>query len=295
MAKQTTKRCHWVSQAYLRPFAADPETRSKIWRLSKTAGDAELKPIEKVAVNFHLYAPKGRDGVRDDALEKKLSGLETWFGSPVWRALCTDFVDLAWEPLRKMVALLAATTYLRNPRQLELTKQIHGRLVELYNRRPTPPEKVWINGKVFDVDPSDWPEYRDATDEDVKRHWNAEVGEAGWFASELLKMRWAMLCSDVPVFITCDNPVMLQHPSLRFRGLGDPETMVTFPISPTRLLMLDLRHGEPDGRYYPLRFDPASLNGLTWRNAIDHMFSPWHPDLVCAAMLADAERMGLAV
>lgn len=46
MAKQTTKRCHWVSQSYLRTFAADPDTRQKIWRFSKNEGAPELKPIE---------------------------------------------------------------------------------------------------------------------------------------------------------------------------------------------------------------------------------------------------------
>src|ERR1700730_11472946 len=38
--KQTTKRCHWVSQSYLRTFATDPDTRRKIWRFSKNGGRA---------------------------------------------------------------------------------------------------------------------------------------------------------------------------------------------------------------------------------------------------------------
>ena len=55
-----------------------------------------------------------------------------------------------------------------------------------------------------------------------------------------------------------------------------------FPLSPTRMLLMDHRHSEPDGAFYPLRHDPAADNGLTWRNAIDHMFSPRHPHQVCA-------------
>ena len=84
MAKQTTKRCHLVPQSYLRTFAATPDTRQKIWRFSKTGGNPELKPIEKVAVKFHLYAPKGFDGRRDDWLEKKLAHLETWFSTSAY-------------------------------------------------------------------------------------------------------------------------------------------------------------------------------------------------------------------
>lgn len=77
MAKQVTKRCHWVAQSYLKAFAAD-EGRQRIWRFSRNDGEPELKRIDKVAVKFHLYAPLNADGRRDDALEKKLAELESF-------------------------------------------------------------------------------------------------------------------------------------------------------------------------------------------------------------------------
>jgi Protein of unknown function (DUF4238) len=126
----------------------------------------------------------------------------------------------------------------------------------------------------------------------LKRAWGEHVSTAGWLAEMLMKMRWAVVFSEEPVFITSDNPVMIMHPSLKFRGLKNPETTVSFPLSPTRILFMDNRHGEPDSQYYPLRQDPGSLNGLIWRNAIEHMFAPRHPDIICADILADAERMG---
>jgi hypothetical protein len=43
------KRNHWVSQSYLRSFAADADKRQKTWRFSKDNGEPELKPIAKVA------------------------------------------------------------------------------------------------------------------------------------------------------------------------------------------------------------------------------------------------------
>ena len=108
-----------TTQVYLRAFAADPN-RLKIWRFSKEAGEADLKGIEKVAVRFHLYVPRDSSGRRDDAFEKMLADLEQWFESPVWRVLRDDMLDLSgllpvswtprkgvWEPLRKMVSLLA--------------------------------------------------------------------------------------------------------------------------------------------------------------------------------------------
>jgi hypothetical protein len=106
MPKQRiTKRCHWLSQSYLSAFAADA-AGEKIWRYGKNEGEPELKPIENVAVRFHLYAPRKADGRRDDAVERKLSHLEQWFGHPIWKVLCEAETDLTWEPVRKMLALI---------------------------------------------------------------------------------------------------------------------------------------------------------------------------------------------
>jgi hypothetical protein len=61
---QKQKRNHWMPQAYLRSFAADPAAQQKIWTLSKDAGPSTFKPIKKVAVRFYLYAPRRADGNR---------------------------------------------------------------------------------------------------------------------------------------------------------------------------------------------------------------------------------------
>lgn len=291
MAWQITRRCHWVSQSYLRAFAAD-DTRQKIWRFSKNQGEPELKPIRKVAVRHHLYAPMNGDGKRNDAVEKKLSDLERWFGEPIWEKVCNDFPDYSWEPLRKMVSLLVATTFARNPLRFELWKQMHERLRGIASDRDGPPTHITINGIRHEVDLSDWPQFKAAGEEDMKAAWNDYVAGAGDIAPTLLKMRWAVLFSEQPVFITSDNPVTIDHPSMQQKGLNDPETVVSFPLSPTRILMMDNRHSEPDSQYYPIRFDPAATNLLTWRNSIEHMFSRRHPDEVCREMVEDAERQG---
>jgi hypothetical protein len=290
MRQQVTKKCHWVSQSYLKAFAADPEGK-KIWRLGRTSGEPELKSIEKVAVRFHLYAPMQGGGTRNDSLERKLADLEKWFGEPIWAALCNQDIDLDWPPIRKMLALIVATTYVRNPVQFEKWKQMHRRFVEAFDGDGPLPDSMTIGGVRRKVDHSDWPAFRDADDENMKAAWNDYVGSAGDMAPLLLKMRMVMLVAEKPVFITSDNPVSVTHPSLQFRGLKDPESMISFPISPTRMLVLDNRHGEPDGVYYPLKDDNASAdNFLTWRNALEHMFSPRHPDEVCAEIVANEER-----
>jgi hypothetical protein len=291
MAKQITKRCHWVAQSYLKAFAADAG-KQRIWRLSRNEGDPELKRIDKVAVKFHLYAPLGSEGRRDDALEKKLADLENWFGDPVWQAVCTNYPDFSWEPLRKMVALLAAVTWLRTPRQFEFWKNMHRQFASFFGQHDSLPDIVEINGRRVNLDHSSWPAYRDATEEHMKQAWNDWLGQSAEIAKMFMEMRWAILVSDKPAFITSDNPVLVGDTLGPHRGLKHPETMVTFPLSPTRVLMMDNRHSEPDAQFYPLKHDAAATNMLIWRNAIEHMFSPRNPDEVCAEMIADPQRMG---
>lgn len=293
MAKQVTRRCHWVAQSYLKAFAADPGGK-RIWRFSRNEGDPELKRIDKVAVKFHLYAPRGADGSRNDAMERQLADLENWFGGPVWQAVCTDYPDFAWEPLRKMVALLAAVSWLRTPLQFEQWKTFHQQMRDFYLQSDSLRDRVFVGDRRIELDHTSWPAYRDATEEDMKRDWNDWLGYAGVIARLFIKMRWAVLASDTRVFITSDNPVLVGDTIGPFRGLNHPETMVTFPLSPTRVLIMDNRHNEPDAQFYSLKHDPASTNMLIWRNAIEHMFSPRDPHEVCAEMIADAERMGFA-
>lgn len=291
---QLTKRCHWVPQAYLRAFAADAQRR-KIWRFSKDAGDPELKPLDKVAVSFYLYVPRDPNtGLRDDSFEKKLSELEQWFASPVWRALQSEILDLSWDPLRKMVSLLVATMMLRNPRHFELYKQLHRQMCNEIEEHREIPHSLLHQGRTYRVDPMSWPAYRDATEDDLKRNWIEDINGAARYASLLMRMRWSMQFACDPVFITSDAPVTFVHPSLRFRGINDPETSVLFPISPTRLLCFDHLMHEPHNQYYPLQGNGAAQNLLLWRNSIRHMFSHRHTDEVCADMVAEKDALRAA-
>ena len=144
-----------MPQAYLKAFATDITNRSRVWRLSKEKGDPELKRIDKVAVRFHLYVPRDKFGRRDDTLERKLGQLERWFKHPIWSALCNDMVDLEWQPIRKMVALLTAVMFLRNPLAFEQTKRVHRQLVDFYTNSHGLPSEVEIDGNVYRIDARD--------------------------------------------------------------------------------------------------------------------------------------------
>jgi hypothetical protein len=289
--QQKKKRNHWVPQSYLRHFAADADRR-KIWVFKRESVDEpELKPINKVATGFYLYAPRGPNG-RDYSFEDKLASLEQMFGGAFWNSVTTDTVDLCDNTVRKALSLLVAVMYLRNPSHLEQMRALHQQMVGFYSQFPELPNAVEIAGKTYELDKDSWPSYSNADEDDIKRMWLDNVGSATWLAELLMSMRWAVLLSEEPVFVTTDNPVVTLHPSLKFRGIKNAETSVVFPLSPTRVLHIDNRMSEPDGQYYPLRGSAGSLNGLLWRYAINAMFSPRHTDQVCAEICADAEQNG---
>ena len=291
-SRQVTKRCHWVPQAYLREFAAD-EGRRKIWRFSKHAGDSEIKPIEKVAMRHHLYVPKdSKTGARDDSFEQKLSKLEHWFADPAWKTLQTEFVDLGWSELRKLISLVISVMYLRTPLHYEYVRNFHRNMVTTVAELGHVPTSFLVAGKKIEVDPESWPSYRDASEDDLKRLWISQMSGATEYAEMLINMRWSMIFSDTPTFITSDNPVVVTHPSLKFKGLSDPATIVFFPVSPRRIIVMDHAHDHPANQYYPLQGNGAAQNLLIWRNAMEYMFSPQDTDEVCRLMLAEHEEPG---
>ena len=115
---------------------------------------------------------------------------------------------------------------------------------------------------------------------------------ATWCAEILLKKRWSVVFSERPLFITTDTPVAINNCSRATFGLETPGTLISVPLSPTRILLMDDRHDQPDGQYYPLAGDdPAPFNFLAWRNCERFMFSSRPTDVVCAEMLSSAGQL----
>jgi hypothetical protein len=297
--QRPTRNCHWVPESYLKAFTYD-EGRTKIWRIAKPKqgidlGEFESKSIRKVAVRNHLYVPRNAEGARDDSLENRLANeIEPIFDDPVWKLLQTEMIDLSWEPLRMMVALLVSIMLERTPQALELSSQIHAQMID--SLEAFEGEAVTI--KIDDIEQKiDWEEfqtYRDWNEDDIKRNWISSISQAGAIANDIMKMRWSVLRSETPVFIASDNPVTVLHPSNEFRGLLDPLTTVIFPISPTHVLHFDHRYSELANQYYPCP-EPATQNFLMWRNSFEHAFSPRHPRDVVGEMAAEAEKFAASI
>jgi hypothetical protein len=152
-------------------------------------------------------------------------------------------------------------------------------------------EGVEHNGVLRKIDTTDWHLYKGAGSEEKKEMFVKSIRQnATHLAEILIQKRWSVVFSETPVFITTDAPVMLVHQTREVFGFGTPGTIVSFPVSPTRVLMMDDRHDQPKGQYYPLATTgPAFENGLAWRNCERFMISPRHPDEVCAEILETAE------
>ena len=274
-----------MPQAYLKHFAVPESKPPRVWAYTKDVKDHELKRIQKVAVKNHLYVPQDEQGVRDDRFEKRLSSLESLLGDPVWNVLATKEVDLAWEPMRKMVSLTIANMYLRNPKTFDKFVEMHSHLRNSILASGDVPDEMQIWGESFLMDKSSWPAFRDGDENFIKKIWLAEVGNATALAKDLMKMRWSILCLEEPLFVTSDNPVTITHPSLKFKGFQNPETSVSFPLSPTRLLLFDHVYDEPANQYYPCDYEGSIHNFLTWRGAIRHILSPNERDTVLNNLL----------
>lgn len=111
------------------------------------------------------------------------------------------------------------------------------------------------------------------------------------FAEILMEKRWSVIFCDEPLFITTDKPVVIENIERQNFGLKTKGTIITFPLSPTRVLVMDDRHDKPNGRYYPLgNHSPGPLNLALWRGAQQFMISPRHTDDVCAEMVLWADK-----
>jgi hypothetical protein len=279
------KHQHWVSYFYLRYFST-PETRAKedpqAWIFSKNEsdGDETLTNIRNICGKRYLYTPFDEDGKRNWNLERKLDGLETTMGV-IWPDLANGFVDLSNSSLRKGISLFVSVMHLRNPAIRSFIEQLHNRLIKAYEELPLRPDgypdisSIEVKGTSRTFDMSDWHNYRAVSKNDHDRFFVRSIEtEAKRIANHLMKKRWSIVFSEREIFITSDKPVLLEHQSKETFGFGTEGTIVMFPLSPRRLLVMDDMHEEPANQYYPLlQENEGSFNYGIWHNGSRFMIT----------------------
>ena len=280
-----SKHQHWVPQFYLRYFATAQSRGTKtpqVWIFSKhdADGDEQLTHVRNVCGKRYLYTPVHTDGQRKWDLDDRLGDVETLLAQ-IWPELAEGYASLDDDSIRMGLSLFVALMHLRNPAVREEVERIHGRIVALYEGAPrradgTPDvQEVEINGQVREMDTSGWHDYRSWGRGDHDRFFTHIVqSETGRIAKMLLSKRWSVVCSDEDTFITTDKPVSLCHLEREKFGFGTPGVVVTFPLGPKRMLVMDDMYHEPANQYYPLRVSGAgSFNLTTWRNGSRFMIT----------------------
>ena len=276
MADKATNQ-HWVPRFYLRYFST-PDTRlcdqPKVWILSKRDEDGEerMANVKNVCSKRYLYSPRMPDGERTWDLEEKLAGLETTLG-PLWSLLAEGFASLEDGAIRKGLGLFVAVMYLRNPLVREQVERLHKQILELCATAPTLPDGTPDIGFVEHGShrslAESWFDYWQWGKDEHDRFFAETVqSEAVRIAELLMQKRWSVVFAEHDAFITSDRPVSIHHPQRQVAGFGTAGAMILFPLSPTRLLVMDDLHHEPPNQYYPLRAQNAGgFNLSVWRGA----------------------------
>jgi hypothetical protein len=293
---------HWVPQFYLKGFATREtrnEKESQVWIFSRNDSDGDecLTNVRNVCAKRYLYSPKNKCGVRSWETDERLNGIESLLSS-VWSAVATGFIDLGDESFRKALALFVASMHLRHPEVLDKVAALHGRMVSWLNDAPKSDDGIpnigslLHCGKEYRFDPSGWEEYKSWGKDDHHRFFNDLVlRETGRFAKLLLKKRWSVVFSETDQLITSDRPVNIRDGEARNCGVNSPGAIASFPLSPSRMLILDDNFNEPANQYYPLRVENIGAFNLgTWHATARFLITGRSVRNVLEEMLLWADR-----
>ena len=302
------KHQHWVPQFYLRYFAT-PESRdgeqAQVWIFSKNDadGDETLTNVRNVSGKRYLYAPLDDSGERLWHLDEKIESLETTMGA-IWPAIVEGFIDLGDSTIRKGLSLFVAVMHLRNPETRKAVEAVHRQIIQLFEDAPTRSdgtpdvEAIEVSGVSHRLDTSGWYEYRSWAKDDHDRFFTHVIeSEAIRIGEMLMRKRWSIVTTERDVFVTTDKPVVLQHQSRQTFGVGTSGVIVSFPLGPKRLLVMDDLHQEPANQYYPLHeSSEGAFNLGVWRNGSRFMITgrPIHSVLSEIVRWAEAYESGYA-
>lgn len=297
---------HWVPQFYLREFST-PETRQakepQVWIFSKQDSDGieRLTNVRNVCAKRYLYSPRDESGQRSWEVDDELQGVECLLAK-IWPQVASDFIDLGNDSIRKALALLIATTHVRHPDNRRVLQSLHQQIVEGLDKLPkkaddSPSVDGFIyKGEEFEIDTSGWESYKKWGEDEHHRFFAETVrAESGNLAKILLKKRWSVVFAENEHFITSDRPVGVQHRSREVFGIGTAGAVVSFPLSPKRILLMDDQHQEPANQYYPLKPDNVgAFNYGIWHAGTRFMVTGRPVPEVLSEIVGWAENEGYA-
>ncbi|MEM7761164.1 MAG: DUF4238 domain-containing protein [Cyanobacteria bacterium P01_A01_bin.40] len=156
-------------------------------------------------------------------------------------------------------------------------------------------EYIKVQGEITKFDSSEWEEYKEWNKNDHQKFFQSFIRTTAInFAEILIKKRWSIIFCEQPSFITSDKPVIVQHPTRDKFGLTTKGVIVSFPLSPTRIMVMDDLDSKPDGLYYRLKKNNlGAINLATWRNSMKYMISSRNIDNVLLEIVDYADGQDL--
>jgi hypothetical protein len=283
------KKQHWVPRFYLKEFAI-PETKNskipQLWAFSKNHSDRKEPSqisIFDAACSRYMYSPLDDKGDRDFHMEKRFEELEDLVAK-IWQKVCYEYIDIS-NSVRKVMSLFLATTILRgkdsfdkhNDSYRNMLKQIDG-LPKDKSGRPCI-DKVILKGKEYEFDRSGWFEFKNASEEDLKRSFVETIKEGTCeFTNILLKKNWSFLVFSKPILATSDKPIITVNFNRKF-GIGTEGTIIYFPLTPYRVL--EIGGPREDNKYFGLDEQwGRCINYLLWTNGCRFMYAHRNTDEV---------------
>lgn len=258
---------HYVPQFYLRQWA---DGDKKLWMYGVNGQTPVRISIDEVAFERGLYSHPAVDGIPPLTTEKKLAeGVEN-----IYARFWPEMVDCAENiRTRKNVARFIALMDARNPRRKKLLTNITAYFQEKAGQMK-PDGKIEILGqnKTVLLRPAE-----------IKQTFNAEntqsafvnlMPEQAELISEILvKRRWGVIFSDTPAFATSDSPVVLYRGTCTKASFGfaTPGTMIFFPVSPTRMVVID-DSWQYDFAHYKLT-NPDAFNKIIIEAAVRFVYA----------------------
>jgi Protein of unknown function (DUF4238) len=256
-----SKRHHYVPRFYLNYFVTDSATGgSRFWVYDKAGGPPRIQTPINTAVEGHLYSFETAPGTKDDSLEQALSALETKAKPLLDRWHHRGIAATRLE--QELIAQFLAVMYSRSPKTIQgitEAKEIMG--IEFARFLADRPDMIGefldrerLNGRPHIPSLEEMVDHLRNVEERFEIMVNRESSLIESFklaervAAELLDMNWCLChAPSRTFFVTSDTPLCIFAQTSRDRallgaGVGLPNVVVTFPISPTVCLLLDRRH-----------------------------------------------------
>lgn len=229
------KQHHYVPQFYLRQWCDEAE-QLVVYPLD---GRPPFRTTPRnVAGECNLYTPTpGAPDVRDDH--------EQWFAG--WEGLFAkdwpDIFDRGENPrTRKNLARFLATLLIRHPAAREVVGDINKRLRVLASGA-SDDGRIAIRGRYGEAEiaVADIHQYAARNADEIRTDWlRVMPGVVRSVADELFARNWGVAFAESDSFVTSDTPVALNRGTCRKAkfGIGTPGTLIFFPVSPHRFLVI---------------------------------------------------------